>query len=59
MKMSSYDREQWVDARRAELPSFDDLEVFDQVMPEDITAVNKNWHSSKEIACKIDPGEEA
>eukprot|EP00975_Prorocentrum_lima_P062623 12886633-Prorocentrum_lima.AAC.1 len=42
MKMSSGDREQWVDAIRAELPSFADLEVFGQVMPEEITAMKKS-----------------
>eukprot|EP00975_Prorocentrum_lima_P005025 1093347-Prorocentrum_lima.AAC.1 len=34
MKMSTDDGEQWIYAIRAELPSFADLEVFDQVMPE-------------------------
>eukprot|EP00975_Prorocentrum_lima_P023717 4990801-Prorocentrum_lima.AAC.1 len=32
----------WVDAIRAELSSFDDLDVFDQVMPEDITAMKRS-----------------
>eukprot|EP00975_Prorocentrum_lima_P038892 8168655-Prorocentrum_lima.AAC.1 len=51
MKMSSADREQWVDAIRAELPYFKNLEVFDQVMPEEIKAMRREG-----IYPKILPG---
>eukprot|EP00975_Prorocentrum_lima_P057774 12116327-Prorocentrum_lima.AAC.1 len=49
MKMNSEDREQWADAIRAELSSFADLDVFDQVMPEDITAMSKSGIHPKRL----------
>eukprot|EP00975_Prorocentrum_lima_P031140 6538133-Prorocentrum_lima.AAC.1 len=55
MKMSSYDREQWVDAIRAELSYFDDLEVFDQVMPEEITAMKRNGIYPKRLPARLIP----
>eukprot|EP00975_Prorocentrum_lima_P026346 5537516-Prorocentrum_lima.AAC.1 len=56
VKMDGYEKEQCIDAIRAELPSFAELDVFDQVMQEDITTMRrKGIHSSQEIACKIDP----
>eukprot|EP00975_Prorocentrum_lima_P001748 377729-Prorocentrum_lima.AAC.1 len=40
--MNSDDREPWVDAITAELPSVAELDVFDRVMPADITAMKRS-----------------
>eukprot|EP00975_Prorocentrum_lima_P065460 12903595-Prorocentrum_lima.AAC.1 len=51
--MSSDDREQWIDAIRAELSSFTDLEVFDQVMPEEVRAMKQEGTHPKRLPALI------
>eukprot|EP00975_Prorocentrum_lima_P071477 12937919-Prorocentrum_lima.AAC.1 len=53
MKMSSEDREQWIDAIRAELSSFADLEVFDQVMPEEVRAMKQEAIHPKRLPARL------
>eukprot|EP00975_Prorocentrum_lima_P036773 7737227-Prorocentrum_lima.AAC.1 len=53
MKMSSDDREQWIDTIRAELSSFTDLEVLGQVMPEEVKAMKLEGTQPKRLPASL------
>eukprot|EP00975_Prorocentrum_lima_P032085 6736915-Prorocentrum_lima.AAC.1 len=46
-------KEQWIDAIRAELSSFAGLDVFDQVMPEDITIMERSGIHPKRLPATL------
>eukprot|EP00975_Prorocentrum_lima_P038343 8058490-Prorocentrum_lima.AAC.1 len=53
MKMNSDEKEQWVEAIRAALPSFADLEVFDQVMPEEVRYMKQEGIHPKRLPARL------
>eukprot|EP00975_Prorocentrum_lima_P016614 3522900-Prorocentrum_lima.AAC.1 len=58
--MDNDEKEQWIDAMRAELKSFGDLDVFDEVAQEEAKVMKtKGRQPPEEAACQAHSGKEA
>eukprot|EP00975_Prorocentrum_lima_P068007 12918268-Prorocentrum_lima.AAC.1 len=53
MKMDNYEKEQWIDAIRAELKSFKDLEVFDEVTTEEMKIMKRKGSYPKKLPARL------
>eukprot|EP00975_Prorocentrum_lima_P067355 12914437-Prorocentrum_lima.AAC.1 len=53
MKMDNEEKEQWIDTIRAELKSFEDLEVFDEVTQEEANAMKKEGSQPKKLPARL------
>eukprot|EP00975_Prorocentrum_lima_P010092 2150962-Prorocentrum_lima.AAC.1 len=53
MKMDNDAKEQWIDAIRAELTSFEDLEVFNEVTPEEVKGMKQEGIHPKRLPARL------
>eukprot|EP00975_Prorocentrum_lima_P018583 3912975-Prorocentrum_lima.AAC.1 len=53
MKMTNVEKELWVESIRAELKSFEELEVFDEVSPSDVMAMKEQGKYPKRLPARL------
>eukprot|EP00975_Prorocentrum_lima_P027717 5826586-Prorocentrum_lima.AAC.1 len=53
MKMTADEKELWIEAIRAELKSFEELKMFDEVAPHEATAMKKEGTYPKRLPARL------
>eukprot|EP00975_Prorocentrum_lima_P049392 10331947-Prorocentrum_lima.AAC.1 len=53
MKMTDDEKELWIDSIRAELKSFEELNVFDEVTPHEVVAMKKEGTYPKRLPARL------
>eukprot|EP00975_Prorocentrum_lima_P018368 3868153-Prorocentrum_lima.AAC.1 len=51
--MDNDEKEQWIDAIRADVMSFENLEVFDQVTPDGVRALRQEGIHPKRLVARL------
>eukprot|EP00975_Prorocentrum_lima_P065550 12904085-Prorocentrum_lima.AAC.1 len=55
MKMDNDEKEQRIEAIRAEMTSFEDLEVFDEVTPAEVKVMKQEGINPKRLPARLTP----
>eukprot|EP00975_Prorocentrum_lima_P039227 8244194-Prorocentrum_lima.AAC.1 len=53
MKMDDDEKEQWLESIRAELRSFEDLEVFDEVTSDEVRTLTQRGSYPKKLPARL------
>eukprot|EP00975_Prorocentrum_lima_P044351 9297786-Prorocentrum_lima.AAC.1 len=53
VKMTDDEKELWTESIRAELKSFEDLEVFDEVSPDEVRAMREKGTYPKRLPARL------
>eukprot|EP00975_Prorocentrum_lima_P043301 9091448-Prorocentrum_lima.AAC.1 len=53
MKMDDEEKEEWIEAIRAELKSFEEMEVFDEVTQEEVSEMKKVGGQMKRLPARL------
>eukprot|EP00975_Prorocentrum_lima_P044224 9272489-Prorocentrum_lima.AAC.1 len=51
--MDNDEKELWIESIRAELKSFEDVEVFDEVIPEEVRAMRQRGSYPKKLPARL------